>query len=145
MGSKRAASDEHYLINLCDDVLGRIASRQHRFDFLLGDPSKATQRCARLPVDAYYNDINLVVEVMERQHDEPAAFFDRRETVSGVPRGEQRRIYDRRRVDLLPKHGIRLVVLEIAKFAVTSRKKLRRIADQDREIVRAHLAPFMKI
>ena len=44
----RQSSDEHYVIDLCDEVLGLKASRQHRFDFLKGDTG------VRLPVDAYY-------------------------------------------------------------------------------------------
>ena len=47
----RADSDEYYVIDLCDEVLGRKASRQHRFDFLTGDTGK------RLPVDAYYEEL----------------------------------------------------------------------------------------
>jgi hypothetical protein len=94
----RADSDEHYLIDICDRVLGRTALRQHRFDFLVGDPGRSG-RCARLPVDAWYPDLKLVIEVMEVQHSEAVPLFDRRQTVSGVARGEQRRIYDRRRAE----------------------------------------------
>ena len=36
-------------------------------------------------------------------------FFDKRQTVSGVGRGEQRKIYDQRRRDVLPVNGIKLI------------------------------------
>ena len=35
---KRADSDESYILNLCDEILGVKAVRQKRFDFLRGDP-----------------------------------------------------------------------------------------------------------
>ncbi len=45
-------SDESYVIDICDRILNRRAIRQHRFDFLRGDPGK-NGGCAMLPVDAY--------------------------------------------------------------------------------------------
>ena len=83
-----AAKDESYIIDLCDRVLGHVGSRQHRFPFLVGD------RGTMLPVDAYYAQLNLVIEYHERQHDEAIKFFDKPErlTCSGVPRSRQREI-----------------------------------------------------
>jgi len=43
--------DEHYVIDLCDEVLGVVSSRQHRFDFLLGDTNKL-RKAVKLPVDS---------------------------------------------------------------------------------------------
>jgi len=89
-------SDESYIIDLCDRVLNLKAKRQHRFDFLRGDPGK-NRRCAKLPVDAYYEELKLVVEYRERQHTESVPLFDKRLTCSGCAREEQRRRYDQRR------------------------------------------------
>ena len=127
-GHGRAASDEHYVIDLCDEVLGQTASRQHRFPFLLGDSGTP------LPVDAYYKDLNLVIEYYECQHTETVTFFDRRQTVSGVSRGEQRKIYDERRRTELPKYGISLVVISWSDFGTS--KKLVRNREYDIRIVR---------
>lgn len=123
--------DEHYMIDLCDHVLGVSASRQHRLSFLLGDPGPSG-RCARLPIDAYYEPLRLAVEYRERQHSEPVTFMDRRHTVSGCTRGEQRRRYDERRRIVLPQHGIRLVELDYSMFTHDGRKRLRqdRAADE---------------
>lgn len=140
--SGRAGSDERYVIDLCDEVLGEVALRQHRFGWLRGDPSAAGAR-ATLPVDAYYADHCLVVEYRERQHDEPVGHFDKPEviTVSGVHRGEQRRIYDRRREELIPSHGLRLVVIQPGDLASNQRGRLTRDRIRDLASLKALLKP----
>ena len=130
--TQRKNSDEYYVIDLCDEVLGAKASRQHKFDFLRGDGKPGRQ----LPVDAYYPLFNLVVEYRERQHTESVAFFDKKATVSGVSRGEQRRIYDKRRRDVLPKHGIRIVEISYSDLKHDSRKRLVRDRQNDLEVIK---------
>ena len=125
--------DEVYVIDLCDEVLGMKSSRQHRFPFLLGDSGKA------LPVDAYYEKLGLVVEYCERQHTEAVAFFDQKQTVSGVNRGEQRRLYDKRRKVILPQHDIRLVNINYSDFEYDSQKRIVRNSKRDMKIVRKKL------
>lgn len=123
----RDTSDESYVIDLLDAVLGEAALRQHRFAWLTGDPGR-TGRTALLPVDAYWPGRRLVVEYRERQHDEATPFFDKtdRVTVSGVHRGEQRKIYDERREELIPTHGLRLLIIRPGQLAADSRGRLRR-------------------
>ena len=87
-----------------------------------------------MPVDAYYRDLDLVVEYYERQHTEEVRFFNRRMTVSGVSRGEQRKIYDERRRTELPKHGIKLVVISYTDFGTS--KTLVRNHDADLAVVK---------
>lgn len=130
---RRAESDEEYVIQLCEEVLGEPASRQHRFDWLLGDPG-ASGRRVRLPVDAYWQSLQLVVEYRELQHDQPTPFFDKpdRMTVSGVSRGEQRAIYDERRETELPAHGITLRVIRPRDLDAEKRGRLRRNREFDR-------------
>ena len=130
--------DEHYVVDICDLVLGITAARQHRFAFLTGDPGP-NGVCRRLPVDAFYAPLALAVEYRERQHSEPVAFMDRRQTVSGCTRGEQRRRYDERRRIVLPQHGIRLVELDYAMFAHDGQKRLRRDRAADEEVIRSAL------
>ena len=125
--------DESYVVDLCDEVLGLKALRQYRFPFLLGDTRKA------LPVDAYYKEKRLVVEYCERQHTEAVPFFDRRKTVSGVSRGEQRKIYDERRREILPKHHIKLVNISYSDFEYDSSKRIIRNHLHDIEVVRTKL------
>jgi hypothetical protein len=125
----RTKSDESYIIDLCDITLKNKAQRQYRFEFLKGDSG------TKLPVDAYYSDLNLVIEFREKQHTEEVKFFDKKQTVSGVGRGEQRKIYDQRRRDLLPKHGITLIEIGYDLFEHSKSKKLFRNKENDVKVL----------
>jgi hypothetical protein len=131
--------DEAYVVDLCDDLLGQVALRQHRFDFLRGDAGTP------LPVDAYYPGLHLVIEYRESQHTRPTTFFDKpdRLTVSGVHRGEQRALYDQRRRTVLPEHDIALVEISYDELAHTARSKLTRDRHQDRRVLRQKLAELL--
>lgn len=137
----RSDSDEAYVLDLCDEVIGETGQRQHRFDWLRGDPGRSG-RSVRLPVDAYWPNCGLVVEYREIQHDRPTPHFDKpdRLTVSGVHRGEQRAIYDRRREELIPAQGLRLVILRPADLAADARSRLKRHRAPDLEVIRGRLA-----
>ena len=136
------AKDGSYIIDICDRVLGMPALREHRFDFLRGDRGRNGRTAAMLPVDAYYPALNLVIEYCERQHIEPVRHFDKPNviTVSGVHRGLQRAVYDQRRRDILPKHGITLVELHCSEFICRRSKRLLRLADEDEAVIRKRLA-----
>ncbi|MEU8136329.1 hypothetical protein [Streptodolium elevatio] len=133
----REDSDEAYVLDLCDAVLGERGSRQHRFHWLLGDRGTSGRR-ARLPVDGYWERQQLVVEYRERQHDVPTAFFDKPDqlTVSGVHRGEQRALYGRLGDTLIPARGLTLVVIRPADLASTPAGRLRRRRPEDVAAVR---------
>lgn len=133
--------DEEYVIDLCDEILQRQSLRQYRgFDFLLGDSGR------KLPVDAYYEDLSLVIEYHERQHTEALPHFDKpdRLTVSGVPRGEQRKLYDQRRRDLLPSRGFKLIEISYNDFDHTKQKRLIKNSRQDRKVLEKILSSFVK-
>ena len=129
--------DEDYILDLCDELLGCRAERQRRFSFLLGDSG----RC--LPVDAFYPSLGLVIEYRERQHFETVSLFDRRPTVSGMSRGEQRARYDQLRRDVLREQGIHLIELNVTEFPHNGRKRLRRARTEDVNVLRQRLAAFM--
>jgi hypothetical protein len=128
--------DEHYIIGLCDEILEATAERQHRFAFLLGDENTRRKR-RHLPVDAYYPTKNLVIEYREIQHSAPVALWDKKPTLSGINRAEQRRKHDQRRRDVLSAYGIKLVELDYTLFGKS--KKLKRTPDLDRAIIREAL------
>jgi len=135
----RKNSDEHYVIDLCDQLLGIRGSRQHRFPFLLGDSGR------KLPVDVYYESLNLVIEFNEQQHSKAVKHFDKPDklTVSGVHRGEQRKLYDRRKRSVLPKQGIRVIDISYSAFLSSSNGKILRDKSVDLNIVKKHILKYI--
>jgi hypothetical protein len=134
--------DEPYVLDLCDAVLRLTGLRQYRFDFLQGDPVK-NGKSSKLPVDIYYPSLNLVVEYHERQHTEAMPIFDGRQTISGLPRGEQRKRYDERRRQVLPSFGISVVELSYEDFHLDARKRLKRNKVKDEIVVRRKLTRWL--
>lgn len=131
----RTESDEKYILDLVAEVLAEPDYRwQHRFPTLLGDPGQGGRR-TRLPVDGYFPRHKLIVEYWERQHSAPVPIMDEGPTVSGVSRGHQRRLYDRRRQEWAAAHGQRFVVLDYRGFETDERGRLARHPDRDRQIV----------
>lgn len=130
--SAKSNRDEHYVIDILDKILGKEALRQHAFDFLRGDATEGKQG-RKLPVDAYYPELKLVVEYMEVQHINPVRFFDKPDkmTVSGVHRGEQRKIYDERRRKLIPENGFLLLEIPYNLFNCDSQDRIIRNAEPD--------------
>lgn len=80
----------------------------------------------------------MVVEYSELQHDHPVAHFDKpdRLAVSGVHRGVQRALYDGRRDEVIPAHGIRLPVITPADRDAMPRGRIRRNPDHDLPAIR---------
>ena len=132
----RQNSDEAYIINICDDVLHFTAKRQYKFSFLKGDTGKS------LPVDAYYEEINLVIEYYEKQHTEEVHFFDKRITASGISRAEQRRKYDELRKTEIPKYGLSLVIFDYSEFQHTKGKRLVRNLNEDYKVIEEKLRVY---
>lgn len=132
--------DATYVLDICDLLLGIAGSREHTFEWLAGDLSPKTGRCRLLPVDSYWESLRLVVEVLETQHWMETPHFDKPDvlTVSGVHRGLQRKLYDQRRVELVPLHGLELIAIPVSAFEVRS-KKIVRQPESDVEVVRGLL------
>ena len=65
-------------------------------------------------------------------------------TVSGMDRGKQRVIYDQRRRDALPQHGIELVELSYTNFAHDKSKRLCRCRLEDWVVAREALAKWLR-
>jgi hypothetical protein len=142
--TSNADKDENYVLDLCDKVLDSISSRQHKFDFLLGDKNK-NGIATKLPVDSFYENLKLVIEYRERQHTECVTFFDKpnRKTISGVHRGEQRKIYDERRRQVLPKNKINLIEFSYSDFNYDKQKRIIKNSELDLEIIKMKLNNFL--
>lgn len=136
--------DEAYALDLCDTVMGAKSLREAKFSWLFGDPGK-NGRCRLLPVDAYWPDLGLVVEFWESQHDHPVPFFDKPDqlTVSGVSRGQQRKLYDQRRQTLIPRHGLNLVIIRKSDLDCTPRGRLTLERESDLATISRLLRGFI--
>jgi very-short-patch-repair endonuclease len=88
-----------------------------------------------LPFDAVWEPRKLIIEVDEDQHSESTPLFDKphRLTVSGVHRGDQRRLYDARKRSAARGQGYTLIAI------AWSRRRKERADDLDelRAILRA--------
>lgn len=143
--SSQKIKDEQYVLDLCDEVLNTTAYRQHRFEFLVGDKGR-NGRCTKLPVDGFYPEHNLVIEYHEIQHSNPVPLFDDKMTCSGISRREQRRLYDQRRRDILPQHGIDLIEISYSDFNLASGKTGKKISKNyksDIEVVKRFLRKYI--
>jgi hypothetical protein len=128
--------DEDYILDLCDEVLEMKSLRQHRFFFLRDESGH------RLPVDAFYPRLKLVIEY--REHPQRAAPLDHRAAVSNAARDTQRALHDERRRAELPRHGIQLIELSFDEFPHDPRNRLLRSRHKDLVIIRARLSRVMQ-
>ena len=55
-------TDENYVLDLCDKVLGLNSSRQHDFDF---------------PVDSYYYEFKIALAYCEKQNTDSVNYFSK--------------------------------------------------------------------
>lgn len=104
---------ERYCVKLVSDALGGIEYKEnYRFDFLRGNPTPKRSEGVPLPVDAYYPAVKLIVEFRESQHyGDRFAFRNGRITATGENRKEQRQKYDKKREELLPAKGFKLLIV----------------------------------
>jgi hypothetical protein len=128
---------QDYVIELLAELLDETPLTEVRFAWALGDPSPRTGRAAQLPFDAVWERRKLIVEIDENQHRKPVKFFDKPDTltVSGVHRGEQRRLYDARKRAAAREAGYTVMEVPWPRNPPPS----RRDRDADRETLRALL------
>ena len=113
---KHEASDEFYVLSLCDEVLEQKSARQHRFKFLVGDLHKDGHARTMLPLDAFYEKSSLVIEYDPKFSEEADEGKLDRKTNSGISRREQREIYDNRKKEVLSDRGIKLLRIMYSDF-----------------------------
>jgi diadenosine tetraphosphate (Ap4A) HIT family hydrolase len=131
----RVESDEKYVLDLVAEILAEPDYRwQHRFPTLTGDQGQDGKE-SQLPVDGYFPRHRLIVEYWERQHSAPVPIMDEGLTVSGVSRGDQRRIYDRRRQIWAEANGMQFVILDYRGFETDKQGRLLRNPARDRQTI----------
>lgn len=111
-------TDESYILDLCDSVLGQKRLNRYRFPFLPLNDTNATD--AR-PETGYYPELSLVIEYRQR----PSA-------------------PEERRLDLLALHGIRTLTFTAQEFAHGDCARLLR-TDEDRSTVRRQLTQVLEV
>ncbi len=140
-----ANSDKNYLTDLCDELFQLEASRQHRFDFLLGDMHKDGKTQSTLPVDAYYEDRNLVIEIMESRDIDPIIIREKpsRKTIEAVKRSKQIKVYQERKRNGLVAKEIDLVLVKTKDFECNEEKHLVREKENDLSVLKGLLAEYL--
>jgi len=125
-------SDEFYLVNLCDELLKQKASRKHTFETLVGRLHKKGKGRTKLPLDAYYEDLKLVIE-----------FFEKEDSEAGTERAAQRKFYDQRKKDVLEKKKISLIEINYALFECNENDRLVRNKENDCRVLHGILKDFI--
>jgi hypothetical protein len=126
------SSDEFYLVDLCDELLKQKASRKHTFDTLVGRLHKKGKTRTKLPLDAYYEDLKLVIE-----------FFEKKETEETTDREAQRKFYDQRKKTALEKKEIQLIDVNYALFECGENDRLVRDKASDCRVLKDLLKDFI--
>lgn len=135
MAKKRADSDEIYVLDLVAEIIDENYIGQMKFDTLLGDPGKSGQR-RKLPVDAYFPEVNLIVEYREKQHSQSVNIMDRRMTISGVHRGEQRKLYDLRKEKWAEDNNLKFLSISYNNLVHRTNGRLKRSIEEDRILLK---------
>lgn len=139
---KRENSDEYYLIGLINELFGEKAIHQHTFNYLLGDFHRDGKTRTRLPVDAYYVKLNMVVEFFEKE-DETSADANAI-TISNVKRSEQRKKYTERKREVLKDKKVDLVEMDYDEFECNEDNKLVRNKAADVKLLKEIFKDFLK-
>lgn len=138
-----ANSDENYILELCDELLGVKSTRQHTFGFLKGDLHQNGSSRTKLPLDAYFHKLKLVLDFVDRPYSEEKAEEMERLTVSGVTRAEQRKIYRERKRTELKTKNLLLIELDTAAFELDEDQKIVRNDEANSKILSDILASRM--
>lgn len=131
-------SDEYYLVDLCDEILGEEASRKHIFDSIVGNLHKHGKGRTKLPVDAYYKNLKLVIEF----------YKDRSETQEEPSEKEQARVaqityYDELKKKRILKMELRLLKIKFSRFELNDTGKLIRNTEEDIAVLKNILQEFV--
>ncbi|WP_298310068.1 hypothetical protein [uncultured Aquimarina sp.] len=129
-------SDEYYLVNLCDELLRQKASRKHTFDTLVGNLHKRGKGRTKLPLDAYYEDLKLVLEFFRKN--KATDELDEKEKA----RRAQIKYYKELKKKAVLTKKLRLIEINYALFENDANKLIRN-AENDRLVLKDVLKDFL--
>ena len=132
-------SDENYLLNLCDELLGKEASRKHTFDTLVGNLHKRGKGRTKLPLDAYYKDLKLVIEFFQTSN-KPVSDLDEKEQA----RIAQIKYYDELKKEAVLNKSFRYMKINFAQFECDEANKLVRNTENDIRVLKEILKDFLE-
>ena len=138
---KRANSDEYYLIGICNELLNEKAQHQHTFRFLLGDFHRDGVTKTPLPVDAFYENLSMVIEFYEKE--DATSLEEERNTISGMKRSEQRKRYAQRKIKVLEEKKIHLMEIGYDEFECDEANKLIRNKEADIKLLKEILKGYL--
>ena len=142
---ERSNSDEVYLMDLIDELLNETGSRKHTFEYLLGDLHQNGETRTKLPIDLFYADLKLAIEIVEHPQKLKDAANSKEEklTVSGITRAEQRLKYTYRKKTTLTKKDKAFIEIPLEKFKVNDSSGLLRNKEDDKRVLRDLLSDFV--
>ena len=131
-------SDEYYLVSLCDEILKQKASRKHTFDTLVGNLHKRGKGRTKLPLDAYYEELKLVIEFLK--HSNSIEELDKKEQA----RITQIKFYKELKKKAIAKKKLHLIEINYADFQQDEANKLIRNKENDILLLKGILKQFIK-
>ena len=142
---ERSNSDEVYLMGLLDELLNETGSRKHTFEYLLGDYHQNGKTRTKLPIDIYYVNLKLALEIVEHPERRKNAIESKEEklTVSGVTRAEQRLKYFYRKKNTLTNKDKAFIEIPLENFEVDDSFQLIRNKENDERELRTLLSDFI--
>lgn len=131
-------SDENYLLDMADELLGQKASRKHTFDTLVGNLHKRGKGRTKLPLDAFYKDLKLVIE-----------FFQKEKNFEDLDEKEQARVtqikyYDQLKKEAVLNKSFRYMKINYAQFECNENEKLVRNTENDTIVLKEILKDFLE-
>lgn len=140
---ERANSDEVYVLDVIDALLNEKGSRKHTFDYLWGDLHKNGETRTKLPIDVYFANLRLALEIVEHPEKNTADAKEEKQTVSGVSRAAQRLIYYERKKTALENKDIAFLDVPLELFEHDQDTRIIRDNDKVESVLRSLLSAFI--
>ena len=126
--------DENYLLDLCDEIIGQKALRQHLFH--LRDKERS------FPVHGYYSELNLALYYQKPPQSEVVTRLKNISWVSGrsLHREKEEEEFLQKCRELLAERGIQLLEIHHSNFSHYKLKRLQKTEKADVEVLKQILS-----